>query len=87
MVNILCEQEHISQGLQSHGDMQDKEEEGEDGEKEEEMYAVRRWRMERREGAAGGVVSGDGETRGGEGGWMEGRGEGGEEEEVEEAGA
>lgn len=49
MVNILCEQEHISQGLQSHGDMQDKEEE-EDGEKEEEMYAVRRWRRERREG-------------------------------------
>lgn len=55
--------------------MEDKEEE--DGEKYVKMYAVRRWRMEGKGlggGSPGGVVRGDGETRGGEGGWMEGRG-------------
>lgn len=43
------------------------------------MYVVSGWRMERKgvgreAGAVSGVVSGDGdgETRGGEGGWMEG---------------
>lgn len=55
-------------------------------EKKREMYAVRGRRMEKKEGR--GAVSGDGETRGGEGGWMEGGREGGEREkgEVEEGG-
>lgn len=63
--------------------VQDKEEETMERWRENSKRCMlfRRWRTE--EGGAGGIVSGDGETIGREGGWMEGgkRAREGEEEE------